>query len=107
MLLDIKAGEETTISYNLGSPRQLRRERMKNEFMFDCTCDHCCLPAEGLQESESRGKFLTTQLEMPTVSWLAQGVRLRTVASCYACIDWRPATTREWLEFATMPSRSA
>jgi hypothetical protein len=51
---DIKAGEEITISYNLGGPRQLRRERMKEEFKFDCACSLCAPPVEGLQESDDR-----------------------------------------------------
>jgi hypothetical protein len=51
---DIKAGEEITISYNLGGPYQLRRTRMKKDFKFDCACDLCSLPAEALQESDDR-----------------------------------------------------
>jgi hypothetical protein len=51
---DIKAGEEIIISYNLGGPRQLWRERMKEEFKFDCACELCSIPTDGLRESDNR-----------------------------------------------------
>lgn len=46
---DIKKGVEITISYTLGSPSQLHRQHLKENFGFKCTCDLCSLTDEALK----------------------------------------------------------
>jgi hypothetical protein len=55
---DIKKGEEITISYSLGGPSQSRRQHLKENFGFDCTCDLCSLTDEALKRSDHRQELI-------------------------------------------------
>ena len=55
---DIKKGEEITISYSLGGPSQSRRQHLKENFGFDCTCDLCSLTGEALKISDHRQELM-------------------------------------------------
>lgn len=52
--LDIKAGEEITISYDKGDPADSRRTYLKEKFGFDCNCSLCSLAPPELQKSDAR-----------------------------------------------------
>jgi hypothetical protein len=60
---DIKQGEELVVSY-LGSigeqPREARRESLRTDFGFICTCAKCLLADDALSQSDARCERLLT-----------------------------------------------
>jgi SET domain len=50
----IPAGEEITIAYDQGGPREKRRGFLRDTHGFECNCKGCFLPAAELQASDAR-----------------------------------------------------
>lgn len=50
----IGPGDELTLSYLAGGPSNERKQKLKQYFGFDCTCDICSLPATELKVSDAR-----------------------------------------------------
>lgn len=51
---EIKDGEELTLSYLNGGPSTQRKQILKDNFRFDCTCELCSLPSSDLAKSDDR-----------------------------------------------------
>lgn len=51
---EIPAGEELTLSYLNGGPSTQRKQILKDNFRFDCTCELCSLPSSDLAKSDDR-----------------------------------------------------
>jgi hypothetical protein len=63
----IAAGDEITVAYDQGGPRELRRAYLRDEHGFECACRACFLPPAELQASDAR-RALIMQLDAALAS---------------------------------------
>ncbi|KAI0965166.1 hypothetical protein F4678DRAFT_453665, partial [Xylaria arbuscula] len=94
---DILAGEELTISYDLGDTASLRQARLQSNFGFNCQCELCTLPPEELQTSDRRRRQIqqldqkigdgSAMMTKPLVSLQASQALLKVLIEEYGSHD--------------------